>query len=451
MDSRERDREVIHMPESKYRKVGRNLIAIGLTAAMLSACGTRFQDEPDTTTPAAAEDITLTYWSMWNEGEPQHQIFEQLREDFTAETGIEIDVRYLGRQVGDNLVNALGTGTGPDLYDMSNQGLSDYHNRGFVTDLDPLLEMEIPGEGITVGETIAPGIIDAASTPDGLGILPTHVTSNAMWFNATRFPEFTEDPPATWDEFIAVLDEIKADGEVPLGADGSVAGYNLFWFYQGLMRHGGPGALRELGEDPENWTQGHVRAAADMVEQLVQGDYFQQDYMGTQYPAAQVAWANDEYAFMLNGTYMGGETAELEAEGFEAYTFMFPMVEGGKSTIEITPTGLAISADSEYTDAAMEFLAFAAKKEYQGMYSTEAGTISARTDVEAPPSLGPVAEAIAQADTVTGSADGASSANPGWWNDIMLPLSNELFSGSIEAEEFIAEGQIRTAEYLANN
>ncbi|MBZ2197877.1 ABC transporter substrate-binding protein [Occultella gossypii] len=427
------------------------VLTAGLVTAMVAACGTQFQEDETGDDAATAQDVTLTYWSAWNIGEPQQEIFERLAADYTDETGIEIDVRYLGRDVTTNLINALGTGTGPDLFDAGTRNILDLHERGFVANLDGLLDQEVPGDGGTVGETLAPSIVAAGSSEDGLAILPTYITSSGIWFNAARFPELQEQPPATWEDFIALLDELKANGEVPLGADGSVSGYNMFWFLQAMMRNGGPGSLRALGEDAENWNSDHVLASAQMVQQLVDGGYFQQDYMGTQFPAAQVAWANDEYAFMLNGSYMGGETAELQAEGFEASTFVFPMVDGGYPTIDVTASGLAVNAASENSEAATDFLAFAAQEEYQALYSTEAGFMAAHTAVEVPPALGPLAEAIAAAEVTTGSNDLAPATNPGWWSDVMNPLDDALFSGSISAEEFVAQGYEQTATYLENN
>lgn len=451
------------MSASKYLRLGRTLLAVGLTGVMLSACGTAFQDDP-TSPPAQngstgdateaappTEDITITYWSAFNQGEPQQEMFDTLAADFTADTGIEIDVRYLGRQVTTNLVNALGTGTGPDLYDLNNRNLEDYTERGFVANLEDVLDMPIPNEDTTVRDVIAESVVAAGSNDEGLAIMPANVTSNGMWFNATRFPEFKENPPATWDEFIAVLDEVKAEGGGALGVDGSVPGYNVFWLYQSLLRLGGPGALRELGDDAENWNKPHVLEAAKMVEQLVKGGYFQQDYMGTQYPAAQVAWANNEYAFMLNGSYMGGETTDLQAEDFEAYTFVFPMVEGGIPTIELTTAGYGVNADSENLEAVKQFLAFSAQKQYQEQYPAMANVIPARQDVEPPASLVPLAKAINEAEFTTRSADGANGAHPVWWTDVMLPLDDEFFGGGMTAEEFVAQGYERTAEFIASN
>lgn len=431
-------------PRPLHRR--RVVIAAAAAGLLLTACGTQFQDTPDDDAPS--EDVTLTYWAAWNTGEPQQEIFDRIAADYTEATGVSFDVRYLGRDVTTNLINALGTGSGPDLFDAGTRNLLDFADRGFFADLGPLLEAEMPDGSGAVVDTLADGTIQAATIDDQLAILPTYVTTNGMWFNAARFPELVASPPATWDDFIDLLDAQVADGLVPVGADGSVSGYNVFWFYQSMMRTGGPGSLRTLAEDPAAWDEDHVLQSAQMVQQLVDGGYLQPDYMGTVYPAAQLAWANDDYSFMLNGSYMGGETQDQQVEGFEASTFPFPMIEDGYPTVELTVSGLAANADSENLEAATDFFAFAAQREYQELWASEAGFISAHRDVPAPTALQPLADAVNSADVITGSADLAGALHPTWWNDILLPLSDQLFSGALTAEEFVAEGREQTATYV---
>lgn len=432
------------------RRIGLTGAVVALAGALaLSGCGTRFQEDGGDD-PTQQEDVTLTYWAAWSEGEPQQVIMDAVIADFTAETGIEVDAQYMGRQVTQTLINSLATGEGPDLYDAGTRNIMDFHARGFLADLDPLLDAEVPGSEGTVGDTLAESVIESSRADGKLAILPTYINSNAIWFNAGRFPELRESPPQSWDELIALFDEHKAQGLVPVGADGTVAGYNVFWLFQNLVQLGGPGTMRELAEDAANWDAPEVLEAAQRVQQLVDGGYLDDTYMGSKYPDAQNRWANDEYSFMLNGSYMGGETTDQQAEGFEADTFLFPG-EDGDQVIEVTANGLAVSADTENMDAALEFLSYAAKNEHQSMWSTEAGFIGARSDVEPPASLVSLYAHVQEADQVTGAHDLAAANHPEWWNDIFLPASDALFSGEIDAEGFIARGKEETATFLGTD
>jgi raffinose/stachyose/melibiose transport system substrate-binding protein len=206
-----------------------------------------------------------------------------------------------------------------------------------------------------------------------------------------------------------------------------------------------------LGEDAANWDLPEVLQAAQMVEQIANGGFIQADYMGTKYPDAQNRWANDEFSFMLNGSYMGGETTKQQSTGFEANTFLFPVVQGGHSTVEVTASGIAASAASKNLDAAIDFLAFAAQKQYQSLYASEAGFLAARADVTQPASLASLFAAIESAEETTGAHDLAAALHPAWWNDILLPLDDKLFSGTITAEEFIAQGKELTTTFLETN
>lgn len=49
----------------------------------------------------------LVYWTMWNEAEPQGMVVAEAVEAFTAETGIEVEVNFNGREIRKTLQPAL--------------------------------------------------------------------------------------------------------------------------------------------------------------------------------------------------------------------------------------------------------------------------------------------------------------------------------------------------------
>lgn len=418
-----------------------------LSAVTLTACGTKITGQASATKASGK----ISYWAAWNMGEPQQIILDNVVQKFSAESGVEVEVKYLGRQVTQNLINALGNGEGPDLFDAGTRNIADFSARGFLANLDPLMKMEIPNSKEEVGATFSDNVLKAASSDKGVSILPTYINSNAIWFNAERFPELVNNPPKTWDAFIALLDQQRSKGLTPLGSDGTVPGYNVFWLFQSLMTTAGPGSLRALAIDAANWDKPAVLQAAQMVQKIARGGYIQPGYMGTKFPDAQNRWATNEFSFMLNGSYMGGETAKQQSEKFQANTFLFPKVPGGFSTVEVTASGIAANAKSKNLDAALAFLAFAAHKDYQSLYATKAGFLAARADVAQPKPLLSLFAAIESAEKTTGALDLAAALHPAWWNDILLPLDDKLFSGSITAEEFVAQGKKLTTTFLATS
>ena len=117
-------------------------MALILTSAMavsLAACGGGGQQAADTTAAPAADATTaapaadssqsdaetpagdggsLVYWSMWEATEPQGQAIQAAVDQFTADTGISVDLQFKGRTgIREGLQPALDAGTKIDLFD----------------------------------------------------------------------------------------------------------------------------------------------------------------------------------------------------------------------------------------------------------------------------------------------------------------------------------------------
>ena len=111
----------------------KKIIALLLVLAMalsLVACGGSSEpaatEAPATEAPAveapAAEakkydGVELTYWSMWNEAEPQGQIIVEAAAAFEAETGAKINIEWKGRDLNTVITAALEAKENVDIFD----------------------------------------------------------------------------------------------------------------------------------------------------------------------------------------------------------------------------------------------------------------------------------------------------------------------------------------------
>ena len=417
-------------------------LAVALVAALgVGACGTK---ENKSKAPAHP---TITYWSSWRVGEPQQVIFADAVSAYEKATGVTVDVRWLGRDYGDSVKNAGAVGKAPDVFDDADDHITDFRAHGLIEDLSGMMGMKIPNEGVTLGSVLPASVQKASSDAAGLAMIPYTLTSSGIWFDAATHPEWATDPPATFDDLLAAAEKIKAAGGVPFAQDGTVNGYNAYWIYWLLDRHGGPGTLASLGKSPAGWDNPAVLAAAQDVERLVKANLFEPDYMATKYPAAQNQWAERKEAMNINGTWLNSETSPDQVSGFQAQMFQFPSVPGGSDSVEVGTIGWSINPKSPNVAAAESFLAFLMQKQYMGRISTQALNMSSRSDVPAPPTLAAAQKAIIAATSVQPTDDGASNLYTGWWNDVFLPLDDQLFSGKITAQQFVSMGKSQTASY----
>ncbi|MFE3449927.1 ABC transporter substrate-binding protein [Nonomuraea sp. NPDC059194] len=419
------------------------VLAVGALALGISACGKKNSEMP------AGEKVqeSLAYRSSWGADEPQGKIIKTLFDDFAKETGTKVDLKFVGRKGNETLATEMASGRGPDLFDAATDNLAGFTAQNLVEPLDDVLQAQVPGEGKTVQDVLPEAVRQASSTDKGLGLIPHTVISTAVWFDAAKHPDLAASPPQTWEDFIAYLDKAKKEGRVPIGQDGTINFYNVYWFYSALVRANGAGSLLALSTDTATWDKPEVLEAAKKVEQLAKSGYFQKDFMATKFPAAQDAWAQGEYDLNINGTWLAAETKPKLAAGAKVAAFQLPV--GGKNSVEAGALGWAVNAKGKNVATAKKFLAFALQKKYVERFSKEALNIPSRADVPAPEHLVAVQKAVAEATATHRTYDDLAADKP-YWNDLFLPLHDQLISGKIDAAAFVEQGKKKTTDHLAN-
>ncbi|MFF8444126.1 extracellular solute-binding protein [Streptomyces californicus] len=419
-------------------------VALGALALGTTACGKKSGgDSAD-----GEKAKSFSYTSTWGKDEPQAKIFRTAIDDFTAQTGIKVDVKWMGRKGTDSLATEMAAGQGPDLFDTSTDNMGKFRAQNLLAPLDDVLAAKIPGDGKNVGDVLSTAVKEASSDEKGLALIPHTVISTGVWFDASKHPDLAAGAPQTWDAFIAYLDKAKKAGRTPIGQDGTVPFYNAYWFYSALVRANGAGSLYALGTDADAWDKPEVLAAAKQVEQLAEGGYFQKAYMATKYPAAQDKFATGGYDLNINGSWLTSEIKPKLPADAKIQSFQFPA--GGKNSIEAGTLGWGLNAKGENPEAAKKFLAFVQQKKYVSRIGAEALNIPSRSDVPAPANLIGLQKDITGATAVHKTYDGAPGLNA-WWTDVFMTLDDKLLGGKISAEEFVAQGKEQSAKAIAAN
>ena len=414
---------------AKIRKLSAAALigALALTGCASAAGGSGDSDE-------------LTYWSMWKEGEAQQKVVSQAIADFEKKTGIEVKVQWQGRDNIKKTVPTLNTNKVPDLVDGSFAKLAPVlAETGQAKPLGEAYDAEVDGEKVSalIPEGYLQGDVLTLEGEDAPWMLPYSLTSDAIWFNAAEHPELKDAPPRTWDEFIGVMDDLKAAGTTPLAIDGDVAGYNAYWYTSAMVRIAGPGSLREMAADTsgEAWDSDEALQAAQLVEELVSGDYFISGYNASKWPAQQQVWADNGAAMLFNGTWIPTETGPYAAEGMQYASFPFPLVGEGSNAERADFVGFAVPARAHNAGNAQKLAAFFLQKEYQDALGAEAKILPIRADATVSDEMSTVKAALDGADEYFMQNDGISF--PGYSEKLLWPAVSDLVLGKTTAEEFV--------------
>ena len=367
---------------------------------------------------ALADDgAEITYWSMWNEGEPQANVIAEAAEAYEAETGVHVNIEWKGRDINTLLSAALESGEDFDLFD------DDYNRIGqvyadYTYDLTEMAEAAgYEGYACFNDQAIAwAGCLNSIAEQPQVG---------GVFYNKDAFAEAgIEAEPATWEEFLDVCAKLKDAGIAPLAQDGA---YTNFSFYYHLVRYLGEDGIAEL-RDNGGWADNEqaVQAAQDIID-LVDAGYLAEG-APDEYPSSQTKVGLGTAAMVVCANYVTAEVNAAVGEEVNWGLFNYPAVDGGAepTAAYAGANSLAITSYSEHAQEAFDFIMFLVTGEWDQKMADEAAQIPADPNNTAPTSLTGTIETLKAADkpmTWCGSLNTHAA-----WGD-MKTMFTELFEG----------------------
>ncbi len=229
------------------------LILFSLT---LAACG-----------PAEEEVEGATVTIFTPAGDEQARVFEQNFVNFEAETGIDVVVEITGDFESIARVRCEA-GDPHDIYNFPQPGLmADIAGTGCLTDLTEFIDM---GD---MQAQYAQSWIDMLTVDGGVyGVWHGVDVKSLVWYPKAAFDAAGYQVPETWDDLLALSDQIVADGGTPwcIGIEsGGATGWPATDWVEDIM-------LRTAGaEKYDQWTRGdlafdspEVRHAFDVMAEI---------------------------------------------------------------------------------------------------------------------------------------------------------------------------------------
>jgi alpha-glucoside transport system substrate-binding protein len=241
-----------------------------LFSLILSACGpaaTPEAEEPMEEAPTeemaaeepAEEDFTGQTVTIFTaaEGE-QVEAFQSNFVDFEAETGIDVVVE--GSPDFETLALARAEAGDPyDIYNFPQPGLmADFARSGHLVDLGTFLSAEYMAGQYAQGY-IDTGVVDGTL----VGIWHNADVKSLVWYAKPAFDAAGYTIPETWDDLIALSDQMVADGLVPwcIGFEsGGATGWpGTDWIEDIMLRTASPA-------DYDAWVAGDLDFASPTVQ-----------------------------------------------------------------------------------------------------------------------------------------------------------------------------------------
>lgn len=385
----------------------------------------------------------------WNENEPAYEWLEFAAKKFEElHPGVKVVIESEHRTFGQTLKQRILAGDIPDVMD----------SWGFSQDTPSLLEsieaealfdltaaMEGPsfdGED-KWKDTFVPALVDALTLEGKTWGMPFQYYTNVFHYNRAIFADGGLEPPATWDEFRIVLQKIKAMGIAPIGKDAVYSRTEYKPVEQRVV--GADAQLAALKEPALLKTNPDFLQALQMYKEVFMDNY-QEGYSGSQFPAAQMLFAQGKVAMMYMGTWLNSEIKGNTPPGFSMDVFGFPAIPGGKGiqnlmVINNTPS-ILVPAGAANKDLAVEWLRFISSKDMVKSFVEQTMMLNGMRYADPPAWAANVNKILAQAYLTRDEwfwDEEAVTINANLEKHMQedTTLWNKFFAGEITAESYL--------------
>ncbi len=324
----------------------------------------------------------VTVLGVW--GGSEYENFRDSVFPFTERTGIGMAFEGT-RDLAAVLTTRVEAGNPPDLAILPNPGqLYELAAAGKLVPLDSFMDVE------ALRKTYGDSWVDLASY-DGhvYGIFYKVAVKSLVWYNPKAFAAKGYAIPTTWDELIALSDQIVADGGTPwcIGLEsGAASGWpGTDWIEDLMLRTAGPEVYDKWVRHEIPWTDPAVKRAWELFGQIARNEAYV--YGGT----AGVLSTNfgDSPAPMFDdppGCYMHRQASFITGffpEGLtpgEDYDFFpFPPVDETWGTPALIAGDVIVMFND--TPEARQLMEYLASAEPQEIWAGKGGFISANKEV----------------------------------------------------------------------
>jgi raffinose/stachyose/melibiose transport system substrate-binding protein len=331
------------------------LAVLALSFSMVAA-----QDEP----------VTIDWWHISTEA-TQAALWQTLADEYTAEhPNVTINITVLENAAfKQRLVTVMQAGDPPDLFQSwGGAVLWTYANNGLVRDIAPELEGEWK-------DSFSAQAALALYGQDGkMYGVPWTWGAVGMFFNKALFEQAgldPENPPATWDEFLAAVQTLKDAGITPISMGEQEKWPGHFWWVYLATRLGGEQAFLDAYNRTGSFASEPFVEAGAYLKQLVDMDPFPDGFLALSHPQEEGVFGNGQAAMMLMGQWAPAAQAQYSesGEGIGAENigfFNFPAIpEGAGNSNDVLGGGDGFAVGANAPDETIDFLKFLTSAENQ--------------------------------------------------------------------------------------
>ncbi|MFF8503669.1 ABC transporter substrate-binding protein [Streptomyces anulatus] len=333
---------------SRTLVVGGAVLALVLS---LSGCG----EDSD-----AADDDTLHVLVY---GDAANKVEKEIVATFNKTSKVKAVLDTIpGADYQAKLQTIINSKQAPDVFfNWGGGSIKPFVDADLLLPLDPFIAKDPDLKAKFLPSVFNSAVVDGTS----YGI-PMRGTQPVLLFNNGKVLEKAGvEPPKTWDDLLAAVEALKADGVTPIALGGGDRWPTLMWFEYLYDRIAGPGLFQKaLDGDREAWASPDSRKALSRIRELVDAGAFGTNYDSVKFTdqGSPTLLATGRAGFELMGSwaYSTHQDAHPEFAKSDLGYSAFPSVAGGKgeqaNVVGNTNNFYSVVKKTKHPQAAAEFL-----------------------------------------------------------------------------------------------
>lgn len=316
-------------------------------------------------------------------------------------------------------------------------------NSGKVADLTPYFEKDPEWKALFDEKSLEFNTVDGK-----IYGVPVSKEISYIYYNKDLFTKAGLTAPdtayATWDEFFAACDTLKASGITPLGMDTADSGWLTNLWYSALIGTSGEAGNTWMNSIyPKDFNTAEVIGATKTLQKML-SEYTTPDAIGGKYDPMATHFFNSEVAMFPNGPWMipDFKNTEKAPEGFSDKIGIMLLPGYGMEMVP-TPGDMVGAKTPEKIEAAVAFLKFETTLENQIKALEMTGLQPVSSTITIPEELKTANPLMAQVLDIQSKAKMTYGQNQAYWYqntiDIFSTLLPELAYKNITPEDFCKE------------
>lgn len=375
------------------KKVLSVLLATAMVATLAAGCGNKNEGGSESGADGGDkkyDGVELTYWSMWQNTEPQGKVLQEAVNAWSEETGATVNIEWKGRDIKNILGAALEAEEEFDLYE-------DDYSRISKNWIEWTADLTDLAEAAGYADNSYAVFNDQAT--EWAGYLPC-VTEQpqvgGIFYNQDLFDEAGVEAPTTWAEFLDVCKALKDKGIQPMALDSA---YASFFFGYHLSRYIGEDATADLAVNGGWSDNAGVAAAADSMIEFINAGYLA-DGAPDVFPNSQNKMGlSEDVAMVVCANYVTSEVNNNTGKELNWNLFNYPSVDGAAEGVDQTAAyaganSIAITKYSENQEAAFDLATYITSGDFDQKMADTAGQIPADPANTAPASQNGTVEVL---------------------------------------------------------